>query len=116
MIKEGLQSQACGNGKPYHLVEWKDLSTGDLGSNLQSLQYNHISVQVTGTFGESCSIVIEGSNDGVNFVLLNDLFGNTVHFTKTGLKSIGDVVLYLRPKVIGGDSTTSITITLAAKV
>jgi hypothetical protein len=116
MIKECLQSQAYGNGKPFHIVEWKELSTNDLGSNLQSLQYNQISVQVSGVFGESCSIVIEGSNDGINFSTLNDSFGNAVHFTKVGLKSIGDVVSYLRPKVIGGDSTTSITVTLAAKV
>lgn len=116
MIKECTQTSSHLNGKPAYVVEWAGLSYGDVGSDLQSLQYTVSSVQVSGTFGEGGSVVLEGSNDGVTFYPLSDNHGSTVHFNKAGLKSVGDVVAYVRPKVIGGDSTTSLTVTLAAKV
>lgn len=116
MIKDFIQTHNYSNGKPLYVIEWQGLSVGDLGAALQSLQHTASSVQVSGTFGEKGSVLLEGSNDGVNFFPLSDLYGNVIHFNKAGLKSLGDTVAYLRPKVIEGDSTTFITIILVAKV
>jgi hypothetical protein len=115
MIKDCTQVNSYNNGKPSYVVKWAGLSYSDVGSSLPSLQYSGSSVQVTGTFGEGGSVVLEGSNDGETFFPIADNTGSVLHFNKSGLKGVGDVVAYVRPKVLGGDSTTSITVTLAAK-
>jgi hypothetical protein len=116
MIKDFIQTHNYSNGKTLYTIEWKNLSVNDFGETLQSLQHTSSSVQVTGTFGEKGSVLLEGSNDGVNFFPLSDSYGSLIHFNKAGLKSLGDTVAYLRPKVIEGDSTTFITTILVAKV
>lgn len=73
------------------------------------------SVQVEGTFGATPGILIEGSNDGVNYETLNDHLGVALTFTAKGIKSVDQICRFIRPRVTGGDGTTSLTVTLLTR-
>ena len=72
------------------------------------------SVQVTGTFGGG-NLYWEGSNDGKNFYLLNDLQGNPLDFKTSKIEGISEICTACRPRVIGGDDTTNLIVTLVAR-
>jgi hypothetical protein len=58
-------------------------------------------VQVIGTFSGG-TIVIEGSNDGVNWVTLSDLQGNAITKTAAFIEQIQEVTRFVRPRVSAG--------------
>lgn len=72
------------------------------------------SVQVSGTFG-GASVSIDGSNDGANYVPLNDAQGNVLTISSAKIEQVLELALLVRPKITGGDGTTSITITLLGR-
>jgi hypothetical protein len=66
--------------------------------------------QVTGTFGAAGSVQMEGSNDGVNWIILP----GTAALTAAGFFAPMTVNVrpkYIRPNVTAGDGTTALTIT-----
>lgn len=71
------------------------------------------SVQLVGTFNSS-TVVIEGSNDGVNYVTLSDTSGGALSFTSAGLKQIEQITAFIRPRVSVG-STTSVKVIIVAR-
>jgi hypothetical protein len=66
-------------------------------------QFVMASLQAEGMFGGS-KLVMEGSNDGVNFHAFDEL-------TEPAIRQIGGLMKMMRPHVIGGDDTTSIYVT-----
>lgn len=60
-------------------------------------------VQITGSFG-SGNVSIEGSNDGTNFEVLNDVQGNALTLSAAGLKQIAENPRYIRPGTPTGTS------------
>jgi hypothetical protein len=91
---------------------WSGLLNGDDGTPLEFATHADRSVQVTGTFGAGGTIVLEGSNDGTNYVTLKDPLGAAVSFTAAGLKVIGDLTYKVRPRVTAGDGTTTLVATI----
>lgn len=83
------------------MVTWSPLATGDTGEPLQGTGLSDRSVQFTGTFG-GATVVLEGSNDGTNWVTLTDPAGVALSFTAAGLKQILQITRYMRPNVSGG--------------
>ncbi len=83
------------------LVSWSALATGDTGAPIQGVGLSDRSVQFTGTFG-GATVVLEGSNDGVNYVTLTDPAGVALSFTSAGLKQLLQITRYMRPSVSGG--------------
>lgn len=77
------------------------------------LDYVDRTVQVTGTFG-GATIVLEGSNDGTNFVTLNAPGNSALSFTSAGLKQILESAAYIRPNISGG-AGVSVDITVCAR-
>ena len=74
------------------------------------------SVQVTGTAGAGGSISIQGSNDGVNFVVLNDVFGGLLSALAPGtLKQINEECAWIKAVVAGGDGTTAMSVIVVGK-
>lgn len=100
---------------PVTSVVWTGLLNGDDGSPIDWVGYSDRSVQFTGTFGTGGSIQMEGSNDGTNWGILNDLQGSQIVKTATGIEGIAEVPRYVRPKVTAGDGTTSLTATLVLR-
>jgi hypothetical protein len=80
----------------------------DSGQPIQGPGWTDRSVQITGTFGAGGTIVIEGSNDGVNYSTLHDTFGNTLSLTQAAVTQILEISLLVRPRVTAGDGTTSL--------
>jgi hypothetical protein len=91
-------------------VYWETITNGDSGSPLEIPAHADRSVQILGTFGVGGTIIIEGSNDGSNYVTLNDFQGNALSFTAEGLESIAQIVNYIRPRVTVGDGSTDLDV------
>lgn len=72
-------------------------------------------IQVTGTFGAGGTCIVEGTLDNTNWFQLNDLGGTAISFTAAGLKGIREDVLAVRPRVTGGDGTTSLTAVMTVR-
>lgn len=96
------------------VFQWSGLLIGDSGEARGRPEWADKSVQVSGTFG-GATLIIEGTNDGVTYHTLNDPFSNATSFTSAGLKAVVESPMGIRPRVTGGDGTTSITVTLAAR-
>jgi hypothetical protein len=62
-------------------------------------------VQFTGTFGGATAIM-QGSNDGTNWVALNDLTGTAISLTAAGGVEFTTSFVYLRPSFSGGTGQT----------
>lgn len=111
----GVDSQYISD---HRVRQWTPLTTTNAdGSPVSYASNAHagaVTVQVTGTFGVGGTVVIEGSNDGTNYVTLNDAGGAALSLTAAGLKAIRELPAYIRPRVTAGDGTTSLTVTLAA--
>jgi hypothetical protein len=109
----GLPDSGSGDG---WVIQWAAMQNGDVGVPVSAT--DHISghadrsVQVEGTFGAGGDVVIEGSNDTLNFEVLNDPSSTPLSFTAPKIKGVLEAVRQIRPHVTGGDGTTSITVSL----
>ncbi len=104
------------NNHDSNLVKWI-LGAGESGDNFVLPGYADRSVQVFGTFG-GASVVFEGTNeDGVptSYPTLSDPQGNGITMAAAGLKAVLEMTRVVRPRVVGGDGTTALTIILFAK-
>ena len=70
------------------------------------------SVQIEGSFGTSGTLLIEGSNDLVNYETLTNPIGTPVSFTAIGLMAITEAVLWLRPRLSAQVGAVSLTVTM----
>ena len=99
---------------PCKTASWAALGTGDDGDPLPTdtiVQYLDRTFQVTGTFGSGGALVIEGTNDGVNWYTLTDPQGVALSITTAGIYQVIQVTLKMRPRVSGGDGTTILVVT-----
>ena len=109
------QNSATGNTRGV-VVQWGPLANGDDGEAIPFSQYADKSVQVTGTFGAGGSVRFEGSNDGgTNWAPLTDVQGNALDFTSARIKQVTEVTALTRPRVTGGDGSTSLTVSLCMR-
>lgn len=90
------------------VVSWTGLLNGDDGAPIQLGAYSDRSVQFTGTFGVGGTIVLEGSNDGTNYVVLTDPQGNGISKTSASIEAVSEPSRYVRPRVTAGDGTTAL--------
>jgi hypothetical protein len=99
------------------IFTWAPLGNGDDGTVIPTdyLPWLDRTFQVEGTFGAGGTLVIEGSNDGINFHTLTDPQGLALSFTGPGLRQVVEVTLQVRPRVTGGDGTTALTVTGLAR-
>jgi hypothetical protein len=91
------------------LVTWSNLANGDDGAPLEYGAFADRSIQFSGTFGAGGTVVFEGSNDGVTYVTLTDPQGNAISKTGAAIEAVTEATRYVRPRVTGGDGTTSIS-------
>jgi hypothetical protein len=98
-----------------HYIQWTPMLNGDSGAPFQMPGFADRSVQVTGTFGAGGTVLIEGSNDGTNYITLNDPQGVAISKAAAGIFEISQICKLIRPRISAGDGTTSITVTLLAR-
>lgn len=98
--------------KGVHRKIWTPLANGDDGAPAAVSNMGNHEWQFTGTFGVGGTIIVEGSNDGTNWFPLKDWQGTNISKTAAGGATQVDNPLYTRPRVTGGDGTTSLTASL----
>lgn len=86
------------------------LSDADDGSPCEMIMASEKSVQVEGTFA-GATVVLQGSNDGVNWRTLNDPNVAPLSFAAAGLKAVLEHTRYIRPLSSGGVGA-AITVTV----
>lgn len=95
---------------------WTDLNTADNGGPRHTvLDQNGLAgcVQVTGTFG-SGTFVLQGSNDGTNWVTLKDRGGSNISLTAAGMAEFVTASAYIRPFTSGG-TADNLTVTVVLR-
>ena len=105
-----LKTQMCS------LITWPNLGNADVGQAYETKWHRDFCVTVVAPTYGSATIVLQGSNDGTNWVTLNDPQGNAISFT-TGtpkLEQLLEVPRYIRPSTSGGTGT-DITVQLYGK-
>lgn len=90
------------------VCKWEGLDSDDSGAPLQMPAFSDRSIQFTGTFGAGGTVSLEGSNDGTNYEILQDIEGAAITLTSAGIRSVLELTRYIRPHVTAGDGTTDI--------
>lgn len=98
-----------------HVVTWEAMGNADTGSALEMPGSSDRSVQIAGTFG-SATVVLQGSNDGVNWATLTDPQGNAISKTSAAIEMISELTRYIRPVTSGGTGTDIDVTVLLKKV
>lgn len=104
------------SNRDVQLIVWSNLANGDSGQPYEtSYIWPEKSVQVAGTFGTGGKAAIEGSNmlDSPVWNGLTDPQGNLLEFTVSKLETILENPIQIRPNVVAGDGSTSISVYLA---
>lgn len=93
------------------LRAWPNLAMGDDGEPVEMSFLTDRTVQVVGTFG-GAGVIIEGSLNGTDYAVLTDPQGNGLTVSAAKIETIMEAVAYVRPRITGGDGTTSLSVTL----
>jgi hypothetical protein len=96
-------------------IAWSGLLNGDDGQPWDTEDFPDWSVQITGTFGAGGTVVIQGSNNGTNWITLRDPSGAILSFTAADLRQALELSRWVRPAVTAGDGTTSLVATIKAR-
>lgn len=93
---------------------WASLANGETGDAAQLRLLSVRSVQVSGTFGASGAVLIEGSNDGTVWAPLSSGADptNPLSITAAGIKDLLQATRHVRPRSTAGDGTTALKVTI----
>ena len=94
---------------------WPTMALNDVGVPVNLARFSDKTVQVFGTFGVGGTVLLEGSIDGTNWAPLKNVFNGDISFTQASIATITEVPAYIRPRISGGDGTTSITILILVR-
>jgi hypothetical protein len=72
------------------------------------VKYPGKTVQVTGTFGASGTITIEGSNDGITYATLRDPSGTPLVISNTSIYTIAENTRFMRARAGGTGGTLDV--------
>lgn len=87
------------------IATWTAMGIADTGDAMAVPFAAELTFQVAGTFG-SATVVLEGSNDGVNWVTLGAVVGTNCSLTAAGIRKAAENPAYIRPKTSGGTGTS----------
>ena len=94
------------------VITWT-LGKNDIGKSADEVAASaHKSAQIGGVFGTESAVVIEASNDRKVYHTVTDQLNTPVDVAAPGIYGIPITALELRPRVIGGDDTTKIIVSL----
>ena len=95
------------------VASWPSMGDADTGTSIEMVEANDKSVQFAGTFS-TATVVLQGSNDGSNWVTLTDPQGNAISKTAAAIEQVLEHTRYIRPVTSGGGGA-SITVTVFMK-
>ena len=85
-------------------ILWEALGDADDGEPQIIGEQPDGSIQFVGTFA-SATVVLEGTNDGTNWITLRDDIGSSISLTSGDLKMFLQRVWKVRPRTSGGSGT-----------
>lgn len=89
------------DGNAIAVYVWTPLAnSGDLGQEVNGAGFTDRSFQIEG----GGTVVIEGSNDGVNYYTLHDPFSNLISITSAQIVQVTEITLWVRPRLAVGSS------------
>jgi len=92
---------------------WAGLLNGDSGNPAAVLTRGiGYTIQATGTFGAGGSVALHGSNDGVNYLAMDDAGGTTIAMTTTKIWRMANMPKFVKPVVTAGDGTTVLAVAM----
>lgn len=95
------------------VITYSNMEGDDTGAAFEWPRHKDRSVQVVATAYDSATLVIQGSNDGDNWVTLFDESGTALSWTSSAqLEVVLQNTRYVRPKTSGGDGTTGTDLTV----
>lgn len=101
----------------FYQAKWETLTSSDAaGASWQPIntQAAIAAVTFTGTF-DSATAVLQGSNDGTNWVTLNDISGSPISLTAAGYAEFSTALRYLRPSTSGGGGSQDVDCIIVAR-
>jgi hypothetical protein len=101
------------SAKSVIVTTWTPIGDSDTCTGVENPAFADQTVQVIGTFA-SATVVIQGSNDNSHWATLTDPLNNNISFTSTGMATLLQNPLWIRPNSTGG-SGSSITVILCSK-
>lgn len=101
-------------GEDSHVITWAAMGNADTGVAIEMPGSSDRSVQFSGTFG-TATVVLQGSNDGTNWVTLTDPQGNAISKTAASIEMIAELTRYIRPVTSGGGGGVSINVAVLLK-
>jgi hypothetical protein len=96
------------------LYTWT-LAHGDTPVAVEIPAGRDISVYVGGTFA-SATVTLQGSNDGTNYLGLNDTAGSAISKSSAGLSMVKERTRYYKPAFSGGGGTEALVVSLFVTV
>lgn len=94
-------------------AEWPSIVNADTNGDPASLsRWVSKSVQVSGTWGSSGEITLEGSNDGVTYLPLNNSLGIPLVFTANGITDILENTRHIRPSKTTSDAALNVKVVI----
>jgi len=101
----------------FDVVTWETLTNSNTaGTAYEPARMRGLAgtVQVTGT-PDSATLVLQGSNDGTNWVTLKDTLGSDISFTAAGYAEFSTAFRYLRPSTSGGSGSQDLDVIICAR-
>lgn len=98
-------------GEVAHVVSWTLTQADGTGDAVELPGSPDRSAQIRGTFN-GATVVVEGSNDGTNYETLTDPQGNAISKTAAAIEAITEMTRKIRPKLTGGDGSTSVVVSM----
>jgi len=97
------------------VVTWTPIAPGDTCEPIKKglVDFVDRTVQVAGTFGGG-TVTVEGSNDGTNYSVLNNVQGTSLSLAAAGVRAVAETPLYTKPVLTGG-AASSLTVTLLCR-
>lgn len=111
-VQATVSTEGTSKDESVKLIKWEALTgTNADGSPVKFTEWADRTVQMFGTW-DTCTVTMQGSNDGTNWFTLTDPQGYNVAFTASGGKAILEGPLWMRPLLSSAGGTSDVDVLL----
>lgn len=96
-----------------YVATWAAIGDADTCTAIPMSGASDRSVQFSGTFA-SATVLLNGSNDGTNYIVLTDPQGNAISKTSASIEQIMELTRFIKPSTSGG-SGSAVTVSVLLK-
>ena len=105
----------CRGDRTLVQITWSPVLLGDTCAPSSFAHWADRSIEVGGTFTNGAAISLNGSNSGQYYAALNDVTKTPISITSMQVVQVLELTCYAQPILMGGDSNTNLTITMACR-